>query len=70
MATLMARRRVFDSVFPPGESPFLSGIVANEHLPPDQQKLRDVVTRCLRLSQEGILDEAAIAQGTLPAHFI
>jgi hypothetical protein len=69
MSTVMARRRVFDSVFPPGESPFLSGFVENEQLRPDQQRLWDIVTRFLQLSQEGSFNEEAIAHGKLRADF-
>ena len=39
---------MFDSVFPPGESPFLSGFVTNEQLRPEQQRLADVVNRVLQ----------------------
>ena len=48
MTVLARRRRVFDSVFPPGESPFLSGIVAGDQVRLDQQRLWDVVTHILQ----------------------
>ena len=47
MTALTRSQRVFNSVFPPGESPFLSGYVRTEPLRPDQQRLWDIVTRIL-----------------------
>jgi hypothetical protein len=47
MTTLTPSQRVFNFVFPPGESPFLSGYVRTEKLRPDQQRLWDIVTRIL-----------------------
>jgi hypothetical protein len=42
------RQRVFNTVFPPEESPFLSGAVTAEQLSGEQQRLWDVVTRVLK----------------------
>ena len=41
------RQRIFNAVFPPEESPFLSGAVTAEQLSGEQQRLWDVVTRVL-----------------------
>ena len=48
MAAIIRSRRVFDAVFPPDESPFLSGFVRTDPLRPDQQRLWDIVTRILK----------------------
>jgi hypothetical protein len=40
-------QRVFNHVFPPEESPFLSSFVSTEQFRPDQQRLWAVVTRVL-----------------------
>jgi len=42
-------QRVFNTVFPPEESPFLDGVVSAQKLSGEQQRLRDVVTRVLAL---------------------
>ena len=47
MTALTRSQRVFNSVFPPGESPFLSEYVHTEQLRPDQQRLWDIVTSIL-----------------------
>ena len=47
MTTLTRFQRVFDTVFPPSESPFLAGYVHTEVLRPEQQRLWDVVTGIL-----------------------
>ena len=43
-----SRQRIFNAIFPPEESPFLSGAVKPEKLPGEQQRLWDVVTRALK----------------------
>ena len=48
MAALTRSDRVFDAVFPPGESPLLPGYVPVEKLRPEQQRLWNVVTRVLQ----------------------
>lgn len=48
MTTATRSQRVFNSVFPPEESPFLSGFVRTEQLRPDQQRHWDVVTRLIQ----------------------
>ena len=57
MNALTRSQRVFDSVFPPGESPFLSGYVHTEQLRPDQQRLWDIVTRILHPNFSQLLVE-------------
>jgi hypothetical protein len=47
MSMTTTYQRVFNHVFPPDESPFLSSIVSTEQFRPDQQRLWDVVTRVL-----------------------
>src|SRR5271155_1541066 len=48
MTAVTRSLRVFNSVFPPDESPFLSGFVRTEQLRPDQQRHWDVVTRIIQ----------------------
>jgi hypothetical protein len=48
MATRTSQR-VFNTVFPPEESPFLDGVVIAQQLSGEQRRLRDVVTRVLAL---------------------
>jgi hypothetical protein len=48
MTAVTRSQRVFNSVFPPDESPFLSGFVRTEQLRPDQQRHWDVVTRIIQ----------------------
>lgn len=48
MTTATRSQRVFNSIFPPEESPFLSGFVRTEQLRPDQQRYWDVVTRLIQ----------------------
>lgn len=48
MTAATRSQRVFDAVFPPGESPFLSGYVGAEQLRPEQQRHWDLVTRILK----------------------
>jgi hypothetical protein len=48
MTAATRSQRVFDAVFPPGESPFLSGHVHTEQLRPELQRHWDVVTRILK----------------------
>ena len=45
---IAARQRIFNAIFPPEESPFLSGAGKLETLPGEQQRLWDVVTRALK----------------------
>ena len=47
MSMTTTYQRVFNHVFSPDESPFLSSIVSTEQFRPDQQRLWDVVTRVL-----------------------
>ena len=48
MTAATRSQRVFNSVFPPEESPFLSGFVRTEQLRPDQQRHWDIVTRIIQ----------------------
>ena len=48
MTAATRSQRVFNSVFPPDESPFLSGYVRTEQLRSDQQRHWDAVTRIIQ----------------------
>ena len=46
----MARRRLFNVVFPPEESQLVSDDIKTQHIQSQQQKNWDIVTRILRPS--------------------
>jgi hypothetical protein len=56
MAAVTRSQRVFNAVFPPNESPFLSGLERTEPLRADQQKFWDVVTRVLKPNFSQVLN--------------
>jgi hypothetical protein len=65
MATLTRQQRVFNAVFPPSESPFLTGHVRVGVLRPEQQRAWDTVTAAVYPHFSQLLEEDVdIAEGT------
>jgi hypothetical protein len=65
MATLTRQQRVFNAVFPPSESPFLTGHVRVGVLRPEQQRAWDTVTTAVYPHFSQLLEEHVdIAEGT------
>jgi hypothetical protein len=64
MATLTRQQRVFNAVFPPSESPFLTGHVRVGVLRPEQQRAWDTVTTAVYPHFSQLLEERVdIAEG-------
>ena len=70
MTALTRSQRVFNAVFPPEESPFLSGFVPPEQFVPDQQRLWDVVTCSLEPVPLQFSQREDFSEGQSPAFLI